>query len=103
MSLFDKWRAIHKTRFLTNPTQELLADREITSHQMIFYLADVCGVAEQTVSKVIDDFWGYVSDATNHNVKSVKHTFCVDGRSVLIPYQPTLRALSDRRRFPRAI
>lgn len=36
---------------------------------MIFYIADACGVSYENETKVIDGFWGYVSDASNHQVK----------------------------------
>ena len=87
MSVFDNWRAIHKARFMTDPTQQLLANKKITSHQMIFYLADVCGVSYETVKKVIDGFWDYVSDATNHHVKHSK-------RYLVIPHFGTFRRVT---------
>ena len=87
MSVFDNWRAIHKARFMTDPTQQLLANKKITSHQMIFHLADVCGVSYETVKKVIDGFWDYVSDATNHHVNHSK-------RYLVIPHFGTFRRVT---------
>jgi hypothetical protein len=87
MSVFDNWRAIHKARFMNDPTQRLLENKRITSHQMIFYLADVCGVSSDTVTKVIDGFWNYVSDASNHRVQRSK-------RYLVIPHFGTFRRVT---------
>jgi len=84
---FNNWQINQKNRFMNDPTRRLLANKKITSHQMIFYLADACGVPADTVTKVIDGFWDYVSDATNHQVKYSK-------RYLVIPHFGTFRRVT---------